>query len=230
MRLLADFSPFYIFLAFAAIAVVVMIAGFYQAKKRREALTRVAAELGLQFSPDAGPGLYHQYAAGDFDPFGQGSSRRAYNLVFGQRGDAYWEIFDYRYTTGSGKNRRTHHYGILAAKVPIGFPPTRIRPEGVFDKLKGFMGFEDINFESEAFSRRYHVYCADRQKAYDLIHPQMIEFLMSIPAIDWQLHGPVVLIARAGTYGPAEIPRVLGAVEQFLALIPQYLRQDLARP
>jgi hypothetical protein len=222
------FGPFGCFAAFLLLAVVLFIVSAYQAKKRREALAAVAAQLGFNFSPHASPDVFGQYEGMGLVPFGQGRSQRASNLLFGQRSGLFWEFFDYQYTTGSGKNRHTHHYGIAAAKVPMAFPPTRIRPEGMFDKLKGLFGFEDINFESEEFSRRYHVSCAERQRAFDLIHPRMIEFLLGIEARDWQLSGPVLMLVRGGTHRPPDILRSMQLIEQFLSLVPQYLRQDLA--
>ena len=216
------------FAAFVLLAIVLLVVAAYQAKKRREALAALAAQLGFHFSPDPGSEVFHQYEGMGLIPFGQGRSQRASNLLFGQRNGLFWEFFDYQYTTGSGKNRHTHHYVIAAAKVPLAFPPTRIRPEGMFDKLKGMFGFEDINFESEEFSRRYHVSCAERQRAFDLIHPKMIEFLLNVEARDWQLSGPVLMLARGGTHQPPDVLRSIQLIERFLSLVPQYLRQDLA--
>jgi hypothetical protein len=221
-------GPFTCFGAFLVGAIVLFIILAVQAKKRREALAAVAAQLGFNFSANASPDVFHQYEGMGLVPFGQGRSQRASNLLFGQRNGLFWEFFDYQYTTGSGKNRTTHHYAVAAAKAPLAFPPTRIRPEGMFDKLKGLFGFEDINFESEQFSRRYHVSCAQRQRAFDLIHPRMIEFLLSIEARDWQLSGPVLMLVRTGTHQPPDVLRSIQLIDQFLSLVPQYLRQDLA--
>jgi hypothetical protein len=223
-------GPFACVIAFIALAVGLIIIAAHQAKKRREAFAAFAAQLGMGFQPDPGDELHQQFEAMGLSPFGQGHSRRASNLLFGRRGGVDWEAFDYRYTTGSGKNKSTHHYGIVAAKVLLAFPPTRVRPEGAFDKLKALFGFEDINFESDAFSRRYHVNSADRRRAYDLIHPQMIEYLMNIEPRDWQLAGPVVMLTALGSHEPNEILREMQLIEQFLARVPDYLRQDLSRP
>lgn len=221
-------GPVACFGGFIALAVVLFIVSAHQARKRREALAALAAQLGFNFSPDPGDEVFSQYEGMGLVPFGQGRSRRASNLLFGQRNGLFWEFFDYQYTTGSGKNRHTHRYAIAAAKAPLAFPPTRIRPEGMFDKLKGLFGFEDINFESEEFSRRYHVSCAERQRPFDLVHPRMIEFLLNVEARDWQLSGPVLMLARGGRHRPPDVLRSMQLIEQFLSMVPQYLRQDLA--
>ena len=219
-------GPFACFACFIALAVVLFIVSAHQARKRREAMAALAAQLGFSFSPDPGPAVHGQYEGMSLVPFGHGRSRRATNLLFGQRNGLFWEIFDYRYTTGTGKHRHTHHYGIAAAKLPLAFPPTRIRPEGMFDKLKAVFGFEDIHFESQEFNRRYHVSCADQQRAFELVHPKMIEFLLGVEARDWQLSGPVLMLVRPGTQHPPEVLRSMQLIEQFLYLVP--LRQDAA--
>ena len=210
---------------FVLIAVGAMVFGSIRARRRRRALEAFARRAGLSFSPGDDHTLADQF--GGFTPFGQGRSRRASNLVAGERRGVRWEAFDYRYTTGSGKNRRTHRYGAVAARVPLAFPRTTVRPEGVFDKVAALAGFDDINFESEAFSRRYHVKGEDRRRVYDLIHPGMMQYLMSLPAMHWQLGPGLVLVTRPGHYDAEEIERVMGSMEGFLSHIPDYVRAEL---
>jgi hypothetical protein len=172
--------PMLLFPALIFLAIGLIIFSMIQANRRREALFTLATELGLQFDPAGGRA--HDHFEG-FLPFGRGSSRRSDNLLHGVVDGTEWMIFDYKYTTGSGDDETTHHHSIVSATLPITLPALTIRPEGMFDKLAGLMGFDDINFESEAFSRRYHVSCDDRKTCYDVIHPQMIEFLMAIDPI-----------------------------------------------
>lgn len=229
-RVLMEASPLVFFGAFVVLAVLIAILSGMQAARRREALRKAAGELGLGFHADVGHSVHERYEAHGFSPFGQGSSRKTFNLLFGQRNGVYWELFDYRYTTGSGKNRTTHRRGIVAAQVPLEFPSLRMRPEGLFDKVKGFLGFDDIDFESEQFSSRYHVSCDDRKRAYDIIHPQVIEFLMAQPNRHWQLRGRFLVMEHTSPLAPSALAEEMQRIEQFLALLPGYVRDDLARP
>src|SRR4051795_3514424 len=98
-------KPLLPFILFVCVFAVVGIFGIFNAKKRRQALGTLAAQLGLKFA--AKPGDVHErYERDDcsFQPFGQGRSRRSTNLISGSTGGIDWEIFDYRYTTGSGKS------------------------------------------------------------------------------------------------------------------------------
>src|SRR5438105_4197206 len=104
-------------LLFAAIALAVVVVGSVMEGRRRKTLADFARRIGFRFDPGAGgfdPEQFHGYT-----PFEQGGSRRASNAIEGSRGGVDWLMFDYRFTTGSGKNRRTHHYGVVAAKVGL---------------------------------------------------------------------------------------------------------------
>ena len=221
-----EYFPFLILPIFAVIAVVIIVLNIRSAKKRRAELGAWAASLGWEFREHVPDELLA--ALRDFEPFGKGNGRRASNFVTGRRGEVVWELFDYRFETGSGKNRRTHYYGIVAARLPmLSFPHLVIRPEGVADRIASVLGFDDLNFESEAFSTRYHVSSDDRQRAYDVIHPQMIEYLLSLPPTRWELGGPRVVRTREGRFPSTQLPRIIESIEGFIAHLPAYVRQDL---
>jgi hypothetical protein len=212
---------------FAVVAVTVLALGWIFERRRRRELEAFARRTGMSFTPGDAGDFFEQYQG--FTPFGQGSSRRSFNRVEGRRGEVDWEFFDYRYTTGSGKNRRTHHYGIAVAGVGLAFPRMTMRPEGVFDKIASLAGFDDLNFESEEFSRRYHVKGEDRRRIYDLVHPRMMEYFLSLPPSHWQLGPGLVVLIRGGHYDAAQMERAIAAVEGFLSRVPPYVRDDLAR-
>ena len=218
-----------ILVAFIVIAIVAAVASHFAAQKRRKGLEEFARRMGLHFQPDVSDDFPYLFEALGLTPFGQGRSRRAYNLLHGQRGAVEWLLFDYQYTTGSGKNKRTVRYGVVAARVPFDFPRTVIRPEGIFDKVAAMAGFDDINFESEAFSRRYHVSGGNRKFAYDLVHPQMMEYLLSLPAMHWQLAPGVVMIIQGGRYDADHLPGLMAAVEGLLARVPEFVRREVAQ-
>ena len=84
----------------------------------------------------------------------------------------------------------------------------------------------DIRFESEDFSRKYHVTSADRRFAYDLIHPRMMEYLMAAHPVDWQLGGNTILTVRPSRYRSDELLEAMRLIEGFVERIPHYVRQD----
>jgi hypothetical protein len=210
---------------FVLVAAAVMVFGVIAERRRRAELEEFARRLGFAFRPGAsGDG---RQCAG-YTPFDTGRSRRASNLIEGTRGGVGWEAFDYRYTTGSGKNRRTHRWGVVVARVGLSLPRATLRPEGWFDAVAALAGFDDINFESEAFSRRYHVSGSDRQRIDGLIDARMMEYLLSLPAVHWQLGPGLVIHARQGRFTTGEMEQRMGMIDGFLWRIPEHVRADMA--
>src|SRR5947209_1112272 len=123
---------FGVFGIFLVLVIVMGIIAIVSARKRRQALASFAQQIGFQFDATAPSNLHESFKA--FHPFNEGHSQRSSNLLYGRRDGIDWQLFDYRYTTGSGKDESTHYYGIIMARVPMNFPVTRIRPEGVFDR------------------------------------------------------------------------------------------------
>ncbi len=218
-----------------ALVITAAIFGHIAAKKRREALAALADSLGWSYDPDhttAGTApLEH------FDMFNRGRSRRAYNTLWGTLDtdgiDCSAQAGDYRYkvTRGSGKNRRTHTYrfSYLIFRLPFrGVPDLTIRREGLFDKISGAFGFDDIDFESAEFSKKYYVQSSDRRFAYDLIHPRMMEFLLRVhpPRIDFS-GGYVLLTDGKSTWQAEQFERRLAFAREFLELWPAHLADSL---
>ncbi len=188
-----EMLPCLVFPAFAALVVVLIVVGILQAKKRRQEAARLAAEMGVRFFPEDIWGLPKRYGA--FDLFGRGHSKKASNILSGDIDGRSALAFDYQYTTGSGKNQTTHHYQAVVLTLPIRAAKLRLRSENVFDRVASWVGYDDLDFESDAFSRRYHVQCDDRRFAYDIFHAQLIDYLLrcgTSPNIE--MTGPVLML------------------------------------
>jgi hypothetical protein len=97
---------------FGTVAVIVLVVGlvaaiaFYFDKKRREMWESVARRYGFTYErrdPYDIPSRYQSFAL-----FQRGHSRKASNCLEGRYQDTHVLLFDYRYTTGGGKNQTTH--------------------------------------------------------------------------------------------------------------------------
>jgi len=227
-------------LLFVAFAVIAAVGAYYASearKKRRLALMAMAQRLGLQFSPFHDPSHDDQYA--HFEIFRRGFARSAYNTMTGilpVHGRPYpCKLGDFTYKTreGSGKNRRTvtHRFSYLIAHLPFaGLPDLLIRREGVFDKLAGVFGMDDIDFESAAFSRAFHVKSPDKKFAYDVCHQRMIEFLMrsNPPTVDLE-NGRVCLSDGRAKWSPEQFEHTIAWLEDFFENWPDFLLKELDR-
>ncbi|HTL30893.1 MAG TPA: DUF3137 domain-containing protein [Tepidisphaeraceae bacterium] len=217
--------PILIPILIIAFVLVFGILAYFSNKQRREALAKFAAGMGMQFI-DAPGDVHDQFFA--FDPFGRGSRKSSRNLIQGRWSDLNWRIFDYTHTTGSGKNQSTHRVSVVSAQLPVRLAKMRIRPEGLFDRLSAAIGFDDLNFESEAFSRRFHVSSDDRKQAYDIIHPQMIEYLLSLPSHDYQFAGDQFVVATEGRLDAREIQQTMSAMSGVAQRIPGFVQRERA--
>lgn len=184
---------------FAVAAVAIAVIAHREARRRREALAALANELGAAFSPDRD--FRHDEAYRQFSTFTTGSHRFASNTIRGTSDFGRWRasftMGDYQYTVQQGKHSVTYQLSYLLVHLPTpGVPDLFVRREGVFDKIAGAIGFDDINFESAEFSSRFHVRSPDKRFAYDVIHPRMIEFLMDVEPPPIELSSGVLLVCR----------------------------------
>lgn len=229
-------------LPFIIIPVVVVLAaiGMYFAwkaeQKRLEEFRSLASELGLQFSEERDSGHDDRFAR--FGLFRRGRSRVAYNTLHGRTGIAGHDIrvrmgdFQYKVDRGSGKNRRTEtvRLSYLIAWNPIGAcPETIVRREGIFDRVAGVLGFDDIDFESVEFSKAFHVSSDDKRFAYDLIDPRMMEYLLASGPPAFELDGGLICLSTGkGRWEVAEFRRRLDWLGGFLERWPRHLADSMS--
>jgi len=158
-----------------------------------------------------------------------GSDRYAYNIMQGTASDGSpCSIFDYHYETYStdskGRRRTQHHYfSIFTLILPKSFPELEIKPEGFFSKLGQALGFDDIDFESMEFSKRYQVKSDDKKFAYDFCNAQMIDFLLRQQDHFIEVDSNVLAITFGGKLDVDAIIPNLECLLQIRSLIPQYL-------
>ncbi len=202
---------------------------------RRAAMAALAAELKMSFDPSERRDfdLLHS----QFELFRRGHTKRAYNTLAGTIEVArrhFGAIMgDYRYsiTTSNGKTTTTTTYRVsyIILQTPYpDLPSLFIRPEGFMDKIKSAVGFDDIDFESEEFSRKFFVKSSDKRFAYDVVHPRMMEFLMDDrgPVIDIA-RGAVCLVKGSRQWEPIEFRNNLTYLWQFFELWPEHLLTGL---
>jgi len=224
------------FLIVAGILLVAVFAyvSWLQEKKRREALAALAQELGLRFDPGVDHGHDDEYA--QFEIFRRGHSRVARNtmsgtvLLFDRPCELVAGDFRYKVTSGSGKNRSTsvYRFSYLIVHPPWDTPSLLIRPEGMWDKLKGVFGFDDIDFESDEFSRKFYVKSSDRKFAYDVLHPRMMEFLLlAQPSMLDIEYGALCLSDGRGRWSPERFKAEIMFLGKFCELWPRHLVKEL---
>lgn len=220
--------------AILAIAIAVGILSWRAERRHQEALQQLAERLGFRFDP--GPDKAHDGCYEQFEIFRRGHSRAAiYTMtgsleILGRRCAARCGDFRYKVTRKSGKSSSTttYRFSYLIVHLPWQTPPLLIRPEGIFDKIAGAFGFDDIDFESAEFSRRFYVKSTDKRFAYAVIHPRMMEFLMreQPPMLDIE-GGAICCSDGQRRWQPADYELRIAFLRQFLEHWPRHLQRDL---
>ena len=173
--------PFLMIFGFLAFAGAMLYWSHLSSKRRTEAFKEEAEQMGLQFVDNPDGQIYEHFSS--FKLFNLGRARRMSNLVEGDSGDVKISIFDYRFTTGSGKNSSTHNQTIIALQSSqLSCPDFTMRPEGFFDKIGSVMGFQDLNFDSHPeFSKLFVLKGPDENAIRSFFTPTVLEFFENHP-------------------------------------------------
>jgi len=237
-----------ILLVFGGIVLIAVLARLQQAAAERErqrlaGLSEWAARNSFQYMGDDVHRLHERFA-GVFE-IGRGHARYACEVLFrSEPAPSFmfryhyrtWETRTVTYTDSQGRvhtrterYEETHWRRYLIIETQAQFPSLLIRPEGWFDKLKGFMGFDDVDFESEEFSSRFFVKTGDRQFAYAMIHPQMMQWMLD-QSISMQIEQGLVLMELSGsTHDAASCYVRWSQAVGFLNRIPVFVWEDFAK-
>lgn len=199
-------------------------------KERRERLRGFAERQGLYYDPDKVRGFDSEHP--QFSFLRSGSNRYAHNILTGEWQGRQVTAFDYHYethSTDSKGNRRTTHHRFSAALVSSGFPlrSMTIRPEGIFDKMKAAFGWDDIDFESAEFSKRFHVSSKDRRWAYDVLTPRTMEFLLGSPNRELYFEGYLLAVRSDRGLEPEEVEGLLTMADTVLDGVPAFVREGI---
>jgi hypothetical protein len=209
-----------------ALIVVVSIFAHLAAKKRREAMLAMAARLGLRFDPNKNRELAKQYQF--LDRLRAGDNRYAFNILSGRYKDHDVMAFDYHYETHStdskGHRQTQHHYfSFFLLLMPASFPELTIGREGFFSKIAQALGYDDIDFESHEFSRKFCVRSKDKKFAYDVCNARMIEYLLTNDDLTIEIEGPALALSFGRQLSPEQIESNLNRLVAVRLFMPDYL-------
>ncbi|HYV00793.1 MAG TPA: hypothetical protein VEM93_00400 [Actinomycetota bacterium] len=211
-----------VIIGFLAIIAIGIYFGWYARKKRREELARMATQLGFQYAAEDPFGLLGL-------PFGllkMGDGRGCENVMWGAWQDIQLREFDYWYydesTDSEGHRTKTYHrFSCVVSELPFTSSSLSLTRENFFTRLADHLGFQDINFESEEFNRRYQVKSKDKKFANDLIDARMMQWLLGRnEGWSFELSGPYVLCHHK-RLRPLELMPLLGEMKEFRDHIPR---------
>lgn len=184
---LFSFFPFVLVIGAGTAIGVAVYRAMRGSGARRYRLDRFATANGMSYVPQLNsPGLPGMI-------FGLGSSRQSSDIVRGDR-PRFVEFANYRYTTGSGKNRSTHEWGYVAVKLDVPLPHIVLDATGnnglfgsnlptTFDKD------QRLSLEGD-FDRFFALYCPsgyERDALYLFTPDIMARFIDNAAALDVEI-------------------------------------------
>jgi hypothetical protein len=221
-------------LPFLGVLGLVLFAVMRNRDERTETLKAFASRNRFAYRPGPDAELHGRLPA--FFQFNMGSSGRTRNIITGkmQVGERLLDViigdFHYRTSKGSSDRRRSRSIAFIAVRLPWkGMPRFMVRPELFFERFASMLGVDDIDFESDEFSRRFAVTSSDRRFASDLIDPGMIEFMLANePPGLVELNEDVACIGGTWSGSAADDPGSrLVWLGEFLDHWPEHLRRSL---
>ncbi len=227
--------PVFLVLGLGLVALVAFLS-YYLEKKRRDLLSAAATARGWSFVER--DDRWCDAFAGS--PFGLGHNRQARNILQGLHDGRPFVGFDYVYHTtetstgpnGTHSSREVSHwFSVLALQTVPGLPALEVSPEGFLTRTIGRLLNKDIELESEDFNRAFTVTCPDRKFAFDILHPRLMEYLLtSARDVAWKLSNGYVLTVESDRHDVAEIDRRLAVVDHVLDTVPDFVRQQYGMP
>jgi hypothetical protein len=201
--------------------ILVILVSYIKAWERREAMAAVAAKLGLRFAPAKNRDIPRRYCF--LDKLRKGSNRYAFNILSGSYKGYDLILFDYHYQTGSGEDAHHYRFSFFILHLTVSFPELVIGPEGVLSKIAQAIGYDDIDFESHEFSRKFCVRSRDKKFAYDVCNARMIEYLLSNTDLSIEIEGNALAISLRTRLAPEDIEPNLNRLIAVKSLMPEYL-------
>ena len=217
----------------ACFAVVVVVVGCYIfwkiEQQRREKWKAWAAQNGWSYDHRRNRATAKRYAF--LDKLQQGSNRYAMHCLRGEWEGRDAEAFTFHYETYSrdskGRRRTHHHYvGVVLLTIDGDFPQLTIAPEGFFSKIAQAIGYDDIDFESIEFSKKFVVRSKDKKFAYDFCHTRMMEHMLQNPRTVLELEGDTLALYDGNRLEPEEIEPYLRHLHAIREWMPDYLFSD----
>jgi hypothetical protein len=137
-----------------ALGLAIWSLSLYLAKRRRDSIEKFAHSLGMSF--EAGPFESEYITNVHFPLFTRGRAQKVLNVVRTTINSREFTLFDYRYTTGAGKNKKSYFHTVIHTAVHHKLPTFTLGKETIFSKIAQSVGYQDIDIpEDREFSKLF---------------------------------------------------------------------------
>ena len=198
------------FLLMGALVISLIRIGIRRQRERVEAFQQLAARLGWTYLEQVDFGAIPDLDR--FELFDSGRAKRLGNLLTSPAGERRAILFDYRYTTGSGKSSHTHHQTVFyATSDGLDLPTFSLRPENFLHRFAQRFGYQDLDFsERPEFSRMFLLRGEDEAGLRTSFNDAVLRFFEERPGTCAAAIGDELLLWKPGKYAtPEEAERLI---------------------
>lgn len=180
-------------------AVMYAIVRIAQEQQRREQMQAIADRMGFAFSAEAEPGLWNHVSG--FSLCSKGFKRTVHNAMHRRIHDIEVTLFDYRYSTSSGRHHQTHYRTVALFETDrLRLPRFTLCPQHFFHRIATALGSQDINFEAHPlFSESYRLQGPDEDRIRYLFDEEALLYFTRHPDLHAEGDGRRLIVYRGGS-------------------------------
>jgi hypothetical protein len=152
------------------------------------------------------------------------SARDMENTASGTWRGADIVVGDYWFArSGRPEKEDYERYTCVLTAAPSTWSDLSVVPERIASRLRGAIGLDDIEMESEQFNRSFEVRAMDPLFASAFVDARMMEWLLSqVPGVGFEVLGGRLLVFRPRmTASVDDLARALELLDAFLAHVPR---------
>lgn len=154
---------------------------------------------------------------------GEGRWARSENVVWNRAEGDDVRAFDLTIEEPPGREDlpgSSRRYSCATVALPFGCPRLEIVPRDVLDDAADAFGGSDIEFELEAFNRRFRVRSPDRRFAVAFCDQRMMRAMLGLPPGVTVAVNEDRMLVRASILPPAEVLLLFEAARAMRRLVP----------
>ena len=189
----------------------------YSEEDRRRDLAALARKLQLSFRPNRDFDFAKRYLFLCW--LNRGDNNCAYNIFQGRHLEYPATIFDYTFTAG----RYSYYWSAYVLEMKGNFSDVLISHESRESHIAEALGGSHITFESAEFSRVFRVRSTDKKFAFEVCHPEMMDFLLANQDLTVEIRGDAVAMFFEDWLRPEKVEGNLSRLVQIRRLLPAYL-------
>jgi hypothetical protein len=193
-------------------------------QQRREQLQAVADGMGFAFSAEAEPGLWERMSG--FSLCSKGFKKTVHNVMERRIHDIDVTLFDYRYSTSSGRHHQTHFRTVVLFETGrLRLPRFTLGPQHFFHRIASALGSQDINFEAHPlFSESYRLQGPDEDRVRRLFDEEALLYYTRHSDLHTEGDGRCLIVYRGSRR--VDPPQMEALLQQGLDVLDVFMEKE----